>query len=82
MNDLVNTVMNLQIIAIFLSLNNYQMINDEILSMYLWLNRQPFVRPWPLFQFLDSIYSRQDSLEGRSAYHKAATYTQNYTITE
>jgi hypothetical protein len=25
---------------------------------------QPFVGPWPLFQFLEPIHSRQDSLDG------------------
>jgi hypothetical protein len=39
---------------------------------------QPFVGPWPLFQFLDP----QDSLDGGSVHRKAATYTQNNTNTE
>jgi hypothetical protein len=43
---------------------------------------QPFVGPWPLFQFLNPIYSRQYSLDGGSACRKAATYTQNNTNTE
>jgi hypothetical protein len=38
--------------------------------------------PWPLFQFLNSIYSRKDSLGGRSARRKAATYMQDSTNTE
>jgi hypothetical protein len=38
---------------------------------------QPIVRPWPFFQFLYVIHSRQDSSDGRSASRKAATYTQN-----
>jgi hypothetical protein len=38
---------------------------------------QPFVGPWSLFQFLDPIHSRYDSLDGGSARCKAATYTQN-----
>jgi hypothetical protein len=38
-----------------------------------------FVGPWPLFQFLDPIHSRQDSLDGGSAHRKAATYKQNNT---
>jgi hypothetical protein len=25
---------------------------------------QPFVGPWPLFQFLDPVHSQQDSLDG------------------
>jgi hypothetical protein len=43
---------------------------------------QPFVGPWLLFQFLDPIHSRQDSLDGGSARRKASTYTQNKTNTE
>jgi hypothetical protein len=43
---------------------------------------QPFVGPWPLFQFLDPIHSRQDSLDGGSYRCKASTYTQNNTNTE
>jgi hypothetical protein len=43
------------------------------LSIYLWLDRLP------LFQFLNPIHSQQDSLDGRSARHKSATYTQNNT---
>jgi hypothetical protein len=43
---------------------------------------QPFVRPWPLFQFRNPIHSRQDSLDGESARRKAATYTQDGTNTE
>jgi hypothetical protein len=39
---------------------------------------QPF-GPWPLFQFLNPIHSRKDSLDGGSARRKAATYTQNNT---
>jgi hypothetical protein len=38
--------------------------------------------PRPLFQFLDPIYSQQDSLDGGSARRKASTYTQNNTNTE
>jgi hypothetical protein len=38
---------------------------------------QPFVGPWPLFQFLDPIHSRQVSLDGGSARRKASTYTHN-----
>jgi hypothetical protein len=34
---------------------------------------QPFVGPWPLFQFLDLLYGRYDSLDGESARRKAAT---------
>jgi hypothetical protein len=43
---------------------------------------EPFVGPWPLFQFLDPIHSLHDSLDGRSARRKAPTYTQNNTNTE
>jgi hypothetical protein len=37
---------------------------------------QPF-GPWSLFQFLNHIHCRYDSLDGRSARRKATTYTQN-----
>jgi hypothetical protein len=40
---------------------------------------QPFVVPLPIFQFLDPIHSRQDSLDGGSVRCKTATYTQNTT---
>jgi hypothetical protein len=43
---------------------------------------QPFIGPWPIFQFLDLIHSRKNALDGVSARHKAATYTQNNTNTE
>jgi hypothetical protein len=43
---------------------------------------QPFVGPWPIFQFLDPIRGRQDSLDGGWARRKASTYTQNSTNTE
>jgi hypothetical protein len=43
---------------------------------------QPFVGPWPLFQFLKPIHSRQDSLDRGSGRRKAATYTQNNINTE
>jgi hypothetical protein len=43
---------------------------------------QFFVEPWPIFQFLNPIYSPYDSLGEGSALHKAATYTQNNTNTE
>jgi hypothetical protein len=43
---------------------------------------QTFVGYWPLFRFLNPIHSRYDSLDGGSARHKAATYTQNNTNTE
>jgi hypothetical protein len=42
---------------------------------------QPFVGPWQLSQFLDSIHSRYDSLDGGSARRKASTYTENNTNT-
>jgi hypothetical protein len=38
---------------------------------------RPFVGPRPLFQFLDPIHSRWNSLDGGSACRKASTYTQN-----
>jgi hypothetical protein len=37
---------------------------------------------WPIFQFLNPIYIRKDSLDGGSARRKAATYTQDNTNTE
>jgi hypothetical protein len=43
---------------------------------------QPFVGPWPRFQFLDLLHSRQDPLKGGSARRKAATCTQDSTNTE
>jgi hypothetical protein len=48
------------------------------LSLSLWLY-SPLVGPWPLFQFLNSIHSRWDSLDRGSVRHKAATCTQNNT---
>ena len=36
---------------------------------------QPYVGPWPLFQFLN-LYSRQNSLDRESGRLKAAAYTQ------
>jgi hypothetical protein len=39
----------------------------------------PLVGAWPLYQFLDPIHSREDSLDGGSAHCKAATYIQNNT---
>jgi hypothetical protein len=50
--------------------------------VYLSMALQPFVGPWPLFQFLNPIHSRYDSLDGGSARLKAATYTQNNKNTE
>jgi hypothetical protein len=52
-----------------------------LLSIYISLY-SPFVGPWPLFQCLNPINSRYDFLDGGSARHKAATYTQNNTNTE
>jgi hypothetical protein len=49
--------------------------NNIIIIMAL----QPFVERWPLFQFLDRIQSRQDSLDGGSAHRKATIYTKNNT---
>jgi hypothetical protein len=54
---------------------------SNLLSIYLSMALQPFFGPWPLFQFLNPIHSRQDSLNGVSARRKAATYTQNNTNT-
>jgi hypothetical protein len=38
-----------------------------------------FFVPWQLFQFLNPIYSRQDSLDGGSDGHEAYVYTQDNT---
>jgi hypothetical protein len=38
---------------------------------------QPFVGPWPPFQFLDPIHSRYNSFDGGSAQRKASTHTEN-----
>jgi hypothetical protein len=46
------------------------------LSIYLWLY-SPFVGPWPLFQFLDLLYRRSDSMDWGSARRKAASCTQD-----
>jgi hypothetical protein len=43
---------------------------------------QPYVGPWPLFQFLNLIHSWYDSLDGGSARRKVAIYAQNNTNTE
>jgi hypothetical protein len=43
---------------------------------------QPFVGPWPPFQFLDPVHSQQDPLDGGSARLKTFTYTQNNTNAE
>jgi hypothetical protein len=53
-----------------------------IIIIIIIMDLQPFVGPWPLFQFLDPVHSRQDSLDGESARRKTATYTQNNTSTE
>jgi hypothetical protein len=31
---------------------------------------QPLAGPWPLFQFVDPIYTRQDSLDGGNIYKR------------
>jgi hypothetical protein len=43
---------------------------------------QPFFCTLAVFQFFNLIHSRQDFLDGGSARHKAATYTQNNKNTE
>jgi hypothetical protein len=43
---------------------------------------QYFVGPWPLFQFLDPLHSRQDSLDEEWACGKASACTQNNTNTK
>jgi hypothetical protein len=48
------------------------------LPTYLWLYSP--CGPWPLFQFLNPLYSRMDSLDGGSASRKAVTHTQTQNI--
>jgi hypothetical protein len=36
----------------------------DIIIIIIIMATQPFVGPWPLFQFLDPINGRQDSLDG------------------
>jgi hypothetical protein len=43
---------------------------------------QPFVGTWPLFEFLDPIHSRYDSLDAGSTHRKASICTQKNTNTE
>jgi hypothetical protein len=38
-----------------------------IIIIIIIMDLQAFVEPWPLFQFLKHIHSRQDSLDGGSA---------------
>jgi hypothetical protein len=49
-------------------------------SIYLWLY-SPY-GPWPLFQLLNLMHSRYDSLDGGSALIKATAYTQNNKRTQ
>jgi hypothetical protein len=48
-----------------------------ILSIPLSMVLPSFVGTRPLFQFVNPIHSRLDSLDGGSARRKAATFTQN-----
>jgi hypothetical protein len=51
----------------------YQFLRMQLLfSLHMALHR---FGPFPLFQFLNPIHSRYDSLDGGSASRKAATYT-------
>jgi hypothetical protein len=52
------------------------------LSFCLSMALQPFVGPWLLFQFLNLLHSRQDSLDGGSAHRKATTCAEDSTNTE
>jgi hypothetical protein len=54
---------------LFLLFIKHQFIS---LSLSLWLHI--LFGPWPLFEFLNPIHSRQGSLDGGSARRKAATY--------
>jgi hypothetical protein len=59
----------------------YVYVLESGISIYLWLYN-PFVGPWPLFQFLD-VYTQSVGLLGRgSARRKAATCTHDSTNTE
>jgi hypothetical protein len=50
-------------------------------SIHLFIAPQPFVGPWPLFQFLD-LFTQSVRLLGRgSAHRKAATCIQDSTNT-
>jgi hypothetical protein len=61
----------------FLSLS----VDILCLSIYLSVTLQPFVGPWPLFQFIDLLHSV--GLLGREiSRRKASPYTHNNTITE
>jgi hypothetical protein len=42
------------------------------------MSLQPIVEPWSLFQYLYSVHSRYDSLDGGSACRKFTTYTGNH----
>jgi hypothetical protein len=58
------------------------LLAQHLIRISLSMPLQPFVGPWPLFQFLNPIHSRQDSLGGGSARRKALpahrkTQTQN-----
>jgi hypothetical protein len=61
-----------------ISLNVYPSIYPS--STYLSKALEPFVGPWPLFQFLNPIHSWKASLDGGLARRKAATYAQNAVI--
>jgi hypothetical protein len=53
--------------------------DSEFVYLCLSMTLQSFVGPWPLFQFLNSVHSRLDSLDGGPARRKAAIYTPNNT---
>jgi hypothetical protein len=52
-----------------------------VIFIYLSMDLQPFVGPWPLLQFLD-FYTVSRTLDKGSAHRKATTYTQDCTNTE
>jgi hypothetical protein len=66
-------VLTFQLASVLLNLH----VNKHELNWIIIMALQPFVGPWPLFQFFDLIHSRQNSLDGGSALRKASTYTQN-----
>jgi hypothetical protein len=46
------------------SLKFYTLRRKEICKFYLSMALQPFVKSLPLFQFLNPIHNRKDSLDG------------------
>jgi hypothetical protein len=55
---------------------NYYLFIIIIIIIIIIMALQPFVGPWPLFQVLDPIHSRYDSLYRGSARREVSTYVQ------